>query len=68
MNAGIYVVSPEVFYGLKENEYIDMPDIFQQLIERKKSTSLIFPIREYWLDVGRLEDFERAQAEINELI
>ena len=45
-----------------------MPDIFQQLIERKKSTSLIFPIREYWLDVGRLEDFERAQAEINELI
>lgn len=68
VNAGIYVVSPEVFYGLKENEYIDMPDIFQQLIERKKSTSLIFPIREYWLDVGRLEDFERARAEINELI
>jgi NDP-sugar pyrophosphorylase family protein len=27
----------------------------------------VYPIREYWLDIGRMEDFEQAHAEFNEV-
>ena len=62
VNAGIYVLSPEVVKHVKENEHLDMTDLFLQLLKEKKR-ALVFPIREYWLDVGRMEDFNRAKEE-----
>ena len=32
-----------------------------------KGRVAIYPIREYWLDIGRMEDFEQAHAEFNEV-
>lgn len=40
-----------------------MPTLLQNVIEEKKEV-LMFPIHEYWLDIGRLDDFDRAQADI----
>jgi len=60
VNAGIYVVNPEVIQSVKTDTYLDMPDLFTENIERKNKT-LVFPIREYWMDVGRMEDFEKAR-------
>lgn len=62
VNAGIYVLSPAVIKRVKANEYLDMTDLFLHLLEEKKR-ALVFPIREYWLDVGRMEDFNRAKEE-----
>ena len=62
VNAGIYILNPEVVAKINKNEYLDMPDLFNELIEEGKNT-LIFPIREFWLDIGRMEDFERARNE-----
>ncbi|ECR5117055.1 alcohol dehydrogenase, partial [Salmonella enterica] len=31
---------------------------------QKNSNVLMFPIHEYWLDIGRMDDFKRAQADI----
>lgn len=66
VNAGIYVVSPRVIQSVPVNHHIDMPTLLEQhMIER--NNVLMFPIYEYWLDIGRMEDFNRAQADINTL-
>ena len=39
-----------------------MTTLFERLIEAGKPTAA-YPLREYWLDIGRLEEFERAQQE-----
>lgn len=62
VNAGIYVLDPEVFSLIPSDSYFDMPDLFNRIIERKLDTA-VFPIREYWMDIGRLEDFQRANGE-----
>lgn len=62
VNAGIYVLNPDVIKAVKKDEYLDMPDLFTKLINENKKT-LVFPLRESWLDIGRLEDFERARRE-----
>ena len=62
VNAGIYVLSPESMEYVRSDEYLDMPTLFQKLIENGKPTSA-FAIREYWLDIGRHDEFEKAQEE-----
>ena len=62
VNAGIYVLEPSVLEIIPKQEFFDMPQLFDQLIARQKKTGA-FPIREYWLDIGRLDDLERAHEE-----
>ena len=65
VNAGIYVLDKPAFARIQPGEYLDMPTLFNQLIAAKEATS-IFPIREYWLDIGQHNDFERANKDIYE--
>ena len=44
---------------LPKGGFYDMPTFLQDLIDRGLPTTC-FPIHEYWLDIGRLEDLERA--------
>lgn len=62
VNAGIYTFSPEALDSLPNNIYYDMPDFFAKLKMSGKIT-VAYPLREYWLDIGKLEEFERAQRE-----
>lgn len=62
VNAGIYMVNPEALEHVKNEEYLDMPDLFKKL-EQAGHDSAVFPIREYWLDIGSLDDLERGRAE-----
>jgi len=66
VNAGIYVLEPETLDLISSNTYFDMPTLFEKLIELKKETA-VFPIREYWLDIGHLSDYNRAKGEYGEL-
>lgn len=63
VNAGIYVISPDIFKGVARNQHIDMPTLLEQHMQ-KNDNVLMFPIHEYWLDIGRMDDFKRAQADI----
>lgn len=63
VNAGIYVVSPELFKSVPNNLRIDMPTLLENNIAQKKDV-LMFPIHEYWLDIGRMDDFHKAQVDI----
>lgn len=62
VNAGIYALSPEAVARVDKEEFFDMPQLFNSLVEEGKKTT-VYPVREYWLDIGRMDDFERAQEE-----
>lgn len=64
VSAGIYILSPETISKIPQNEFYDMPTLFEKLINLGENT-VSFPIREYWLDIGRIEEYERANSEYN---
>lgn len=66
VNAGIYVISPEIRYSVQKNTRIDMPTLLEQFIAQNHNV-MMFPIHEYWLDIGRIEDYNRAQIDIMNL-
>lgn len=66
VSAGIYVLNPEILSYVPQNKYFDMPSLFEKMLEKEMETS-VFPIREYWLDIGRVDDFERANGEYDEV-
>ncbi|MBB1428509.1 CBS domain-containing protein [Shewanella sp. SG44-2] len=66
VNAGIYVVSQALACSVPVDHIIDMPTLLEQYIAKQKDV-LMFPIHEYWLDIGRMDDFNRAQADIHNL-
>lgn len=66
VSAGIYVLNREILNLVPKNEYYDMPTLFEKTLEQKMETT-VFPIREYWLDIGKLDDFERAIGEYDEV-
>lgn len=63
INAGIYCISPEVAASVSGRSVLDMPDLIDRRLQEGKKVSM-FPIHEYWLDIGRLSDFEQAQSDI----
>jgi NDP-sugar pyrophosphorylase family protein len=60
VNAGVYVLEPEVLDALVPGEHCDMPTLFSRMKERGRRT-IVYPMHEPWLDVGRVEDLERAR-------
>ena len=66
VSAGIYVVGPTVFNHVQRGVHIDMPTVLERVVAGMGRVA-IYPIREYWLDIGRMEDFEQAHAEFNEV-
>jgi len=66
VNAGIYVLEPEALDLISSNTYFDMPTLFEKLIALKKEAA-VFPIREYWLDIGHLADYKRANGEYQDI-
>lgn len=62
INAGIYALSPEALGSMAANIRCDMPTFFEQLQAEGKRT-VAYPMHEPWLDVGRPDDLNRANAE-----
>lgn len=62
VNAGIYVLDPNVIAAIPKDERTDMTRVFERTIAEGNETAA-FPIHEYWLDIGRIDDLERAQSD-----
>lgn len=62
INAGIYLLAPELVRSVAAGHRIDMPALLEREIIAGREVNM-FPIHEYWLDIGRMEDFQRAQQE-----
>jgi len=62
VNAGIYVLSPQALHHVPKGQFYDMPTLFEQILKSGEKAS-VFPIREYWMDIGRPEDLTQARNE-----
>ncbi len=65
-NAGIYLFNKELINYIPQNSFYNATDLLDIMIKEKK-TVLSYPHTGYWLDVGRHEDFEKAQRDIKYL-
>lgn len=63
INAGIYILSPDLIRRVAHGESIDMPTLLTREISEGRDVNM-FPVHEYWLDIGRIDDFNRAQVEV----
>ena len=64
ISAGIYLVNRSVIdkYLIKRSK-MDMPELISKVLDNDGNIGT-FPIHEYWLDIGRKNDFDRAQSEL----
>jgi len=65
VNAGIYILEPTVLDIIPLHESFDMTELFTRLIDQGFET-VAFPIREYWMDIGRVEDYKKAKGDYSE--
>lgn len=66
-NAGIYAVSPEALNLLQGIKYCNMTDLIETCLANKKPVS-VFPVHEYWNDIGTPDDLEKARAFFSDLV
>jgi dTDP-glucose pyrophosphorylase len=62
-NAGIYLLKKKLINLIPENEKYDATDLMDQVVASGKKL-VAEPILSYWLDIGRMEDFKKAQEDI----
>ncbi|MDD0855219.1 nucleotidyltransferase family protein [Campylobacter magnus] len=62
VSAGIYMFSPIVLDFIPNGVFYDMPTLFSELLKHDFPIHP-FPIREYWLDIGRMDEYRRANDE-----
>jgi dTDP-glucose pyrophosphorylase len=65
-NGGIYLMKKEVLGYLPKGNYFNATDLMEKLIQENKKV-VAFPLLGYWLDIGKHEDFEKAQVDIKNL-
>ncbi|UUX48351.1 sugar phosphate nucleotidyltransferase [Nisaea acidiphila] len=66
VNAGIYVLNPEILELIPKQGVMDMPSLFEELL-RSGRHSAVFTIRDHWLDIGHPQDLERAEDRFEEM-
>jgi dTDP-glucose pyrophosphorylase len=65
VNAGIYLLDPSVIGLIPDGRYLDATDLIRALLDSGKTVTA-YLIREYWLDVGRHHDLEKANRDVAE--
>ncbi|OQY95704.1 MAG: nucleotidyltransferase [Sphingobacteriales bacterium UTBCD1] len=65
-NAGVYIIRKDALRYLKRNEKINATDFMDILIANNRRV-INYPILGYWLDIGSIESFEKAQDDIKHL-
>jgi len=65
INAGMYVMDPGVIPLIPRERPFHATELIA-LLKRAGRTVVAFPVREYWLDVGRDGDFHQANRDVAE--
>lgn len=65
-SAGIYLMKKSVIEHIPRDRFYDVTDLIELLISMQKKV-ISFPILGYWLDIGKHEDFRKAQEDIKHL-
>jgi len=62
VNAGIYVLNHNIIKCVDKGSYLEMPSFLESRVKLGEQVNT-FPLHEYWMDIGRIEEFERANAD-----
>lgn len=62
VSMGIYVFEPEILNFIPQEEKFDFPDLMQLLLEKDKKIA-IYSSDDFWLDIGRPDDYQKAVEE-----
>ena len=65
VNAGIYVLNPSILDMVDGKSCIDMPQLLEQKMRESGKIS-VFPVHEYWLDIGQIKEFDQAQSDVSQ--
>jgi len=65
-NGGIYLMKKEVTDRIPKHSFYDTTDLMEDLIESGKKV-ISYPLNGYWLDIGKPEDYEKAQDDIKRI-
>lgn len=65
-NAGIYLIKRDLLDLIPSNIFFDATDFLNLLISKGYKV-IRYPITGYWLDIGKFEDFDKAQELVNHL-
>ena len=65
VNAGVYVLEPDVIKKIPPNKPYDMTSLLEGMVAQGDHPA-VFPIREYWLDIGQADDYQRALDDYNQ--
>ena len=66
VNAGIYCINTKQLAKIPNDEYLDMPDLLSNLMLNDAGVNA-FPVHEYWVDIGRHEQLEKAKEDFQVL-
>lgn len=64
VNGGIYVLSPEALDLIPSGEPMDMPSLLSKITGEGGKVA-VYPLRDYWRDIGRIDDLEAARTEFD---
>ncbi len=62
VSMGIYIFEPEILDLIPEDEKFDFPDLMRLLLEKGKKV-VIYNSTDFWLDIGRPDDYQKAVEE-----
>lgn len=65
-NGGVYLIKRNLLNLIPKNNFYNATDLMEDLIQKNRKV-ISFPFSGYWLDVGKHEDFEKAQIDINNI-
>ena len=65
-NGGIYLMKREMLHFIPKNNFYNATDLIEELIQKNHKVISV-PFSGYWMDVGKHEDFEKAQNDINNI-
>jgi NDP-sugar pyrophosphorylase family protein len=66
VSMGVYAFDPKVLEYIRPTEYLDFPELIKKLISNGETVKG-YVYEGYWLDIGRPDDYERANREIGEI-
>ncbi|MDM1352180.1 NTP transferase domain-containing protein [Myroides marinus] len=65
-NAGIYILNKSLLNMIPEGEFFDITDLMERILEMNLKL-VTYPINGYWLDIGKHDDFKKAQEDIKHI-
>jgi len=65
-NAGIYVVSPQALELVPSGRPFNMTDLIDACLAQRRAVA-VFPVHEYWSDIGTPADLDRARSLFTEI-